>query len=291
MKVHGSSRFQRSTIGLSELSSEQLQEHFRYLLAQGGEDKNGLAPRTVNSVRTLILAALRLANKKGLTSTGFDGETKPMAVDRTEMHTLTEKQSNDLIATAKRENFIAWCIIIIALGTGMRIGEIFGLNWDSINLNDKTLIVQRSVVSTNEGPKLQNTLKRKSSFRTIPLPSNVVDALKEFAMCTVGSEKATTGFLFQQADGRFMDPANFSYKTFKKLLKLAGISKEVRFHDLRHTHASLLLAKGINIKVISSRLGHASIRITLDTYSHIMPNLQEDAINALDSMFANPKEE
>lgn len=89
--------------------------------------------------------------------------------------------------------------------------------------------------------------------------------------------------------GRVVETSNFSSKTFKKMLERAGIPKSVKFHDLRHTHATLLLQEGVNPKVVQERLGHSTISMTLDTYSHVLPDMQDTAVKALEGMFVAQK--
>lgn len=279
-------------ISLRELKPEMLQKHFKMLMNRGGMSGKGLAPRTVNALRTLLLSALRVARDEGLTDKNFDRRTKAMVVSHHEMHILTEEEAAILITAAKELSYLAWCVIVVALGTGMRLGEIFGLHWDSVNLERKTITVRRSLVTTSSGNLLQNNVKTMRSYRTIDIPDNVVNALKEYRKLEeMLGKKVKDVMVFTRPNGNCYDPANFSYRIFKNLVAKVGISKAVRFHDLRHTHATMLLAKGVNIKVISERLGHSSIRITLDTYSHVVPSMQDEAIKALDEIFSNKKED
>lgn len=274
---------------LRELTPEILQAHFNMLLESGGAKGVGIAPRSVNSVRRLILAALRMAHSLDLVSLGFDDKTKAVAIARPELRVLTEDEAKALIVTAKNYSIQAGCVITVALGTGMRIGEIFGLKWDSVNVENKTITVQRSVVSTNSGMILQDTVKTARSYRTINIPANVAEALRSYRKYeeALGMIKSGDDLVFTNLKGGIVDTANYTNRTFKRLLAKSNISSDVRFHDLRHTFATLLLVKGVHIKIISEMLGHSSIRITLDTYSHVVPSLQAEAISALDAMFNN----
>lgn len=230
-----------------------------------------------------------MAYSLDLVSINFDNKTKAIAVARPDLRVLTEDEAKALIDTAKKHSIQAGCVITVALGTGMRIGEIFGLKWDSVNVENKTITVQRSVVSTNSGMILQDTVKTARSYRTINIPANVAEALRSYREYeeALGMIKSGDDLVFTNLKGGIVDTANYTNRTFKRLLAKSNISCDVRFHDLRHTFATLLLAKGVHIKVISEMLGHSSIRITLDTYSHVVPSLQAEAISALDAMFNN----
>jgi integrase len=92
--------------------------------------------------------------------------------------------------------------------------------------------------------------------------------------------------VFANSFGRVIDTSNFTTRYYKKMLVASGIGRSVKFHDLRHTHATLLLLQGVNLKVVSERLGHTSIKMTLDTYSHVLPDMQEAAVKALEGIFA-----
>lgn len=281
--------YEIGSTGIKFITAEQLQEHFTMLLNKGGRDGNGIAPRSVNSVRRLILTALRVAAQVGLIAHSFDGMTKALFVPHSEMNALTEEQCNELIKIAEEDSPLSGCVINVALGTGMRIGEIFGLKWGAVDIVSNKIYVRRSLVSTNSGMVLQDTVKTKKSYRTIQIPNNVSIALRAYREYETarGIVKGNDDLVFTNGNGNCIDTANYTDRTFKRLLTKAGIDRKVRFHDLRHTFATLLLAKGVHIKVISEMLGHSSIRITLDTYSHVVPSLQAEAISALDAMFNN----
>ena len=173
----------------------------------------------------------------------------------------------------------------------MRLAEIFGLSWNCIDLENKKLVVVQSAVKTKHGTVLQQDLKTTNSRREIPLPRFVVEALKEYKAwqeMTIPNMKKYNdqGFVVTNNRGNIMHPATFSYHVFKQILLVrAGISNKLRFHDLRHTHATWLLEAGVNVKVVSERLGHANIRITLDTYAHVLKTMQGEAVTALDNIY------
>ena len=172
-------------------------------------------------------------------------------------------------------------IIYLALYTGMRRSEILGLKWSSVDLERKRLSVTQTLIRiTGKGLYLMEP-KTARSRRPISLPPSAVALLtglrvkqredREF----LGLEWDDSSLVFCHPDGKPFDPDTIT-KAFAKVRKKAGFNN-VRFHDLRDTHASLMLKQGENPKVVSERLGHTSVVITLDTYSHVLPGLQEDA--------------
>ena len=276
---------------LTKLTPALLQRHFIYLLQKGGVKGKGIAPRSVNSTRRMLISSLEDAIDLGYLLRNPARRTKPMKVEKPKMRVITHEEATALIKAALQRSRVAWLAIILALGTGMRISEIFGLEWQNVNLDDRYLVVNKTVVSTSKGMRVQDSTKTPSSARKIPLPDYVVRALKRYALwqkvlhIRMGNKFAPSSFVFANFKGVPRSPNSFSWHDFKELIKQAGIDPAVRFHDLRHTHATWLLEAGINVKVVSERLGHASIRITLDTYAHVLKTMQAEAVDALDAMF------
>lgn len=277
------------TIPLKSLTTMKLQDYLTTLANRPSRLHRKLAPRTVNGVRRLLIGAFNDAVNFDVLQKNPMLGTKPLRVERTEMHILTKKKAAKLLQVAKSDNMISWIIIAIALGTGMRIGEIFGLRWQRVDLVHKKILVSETVVHTNHTNIVQSTGKTAGSYRTIPISASLVSDLEVYHQWQADLKKMISGyhdqdFVIAKLNGDVLDPSNFSARTFKKYLKQAGITSEFRVHDLRHTHITWLLEAGVNIKVISQRAGHASTRITLDTYSHVMPSMQDAAVEALDKI-------
>jgi len=174
----------------------------------------------------------------------------------------------------------------------MRQGEILGLRWRDIEFDRKTLNVRQTLSHTGE---LVNATKTAASSRTIALPDQLVAELKKHKI-TQAEEKLKAGSLYTNNElvvatqlGTPLNPRNL-VRNFYGLIKKTELNK-IRFHDLRHTHASLLLIQGAHPKVVSERLGHADTRITLDTYSHLLPNMQEETAKQFGDMLFNNKED
>lgn len=277
---------------LKILSTDILQKHWIFLLENGGVEQNGLAARTVNATRRLLIQALNDAVDLGYLEKNPALKTKPIKTNRSEIRILTRAEALRLMMVAKEYDMVAWIVVVIALGTGMRLAEIFGLSWNCIDFRSAKLYVEQSAVKTNHGTVIQNEVKTKNSRREIPLPKFVVQALIEYKHWQEFYKIKNTGlfvdkgYVIANQYGNVRHPASFSYHIFKKiLLPRAGISEKVRFHDLRHTHATWLLASGVNVKVVSERLGHSTIRITLDTYAHVIKTMQTAAVEKLDNIY------
>ncbi len=145
-------------------------------------------------------------------------------------------------------------------------------------------------MSSNTKGMIFEDPKTKGSRRKIPVTTQVIDALEKYqneqayyADLLGDKYKNKYKLLFTNTWGKPVDTSNFTTRYFKKMLAQAELDSKFSFHDLRHTHATLLLRQGVNIKVISERLGHSTM--TLDTYSHLMPDMQETAVAALNEIF------
>lgn len=158
----------------------------------------------------------------------------------------------------------------LALKTGLRRSEMFGLTWDDVDFENNTITVNKSRQKVN-GAMTVLSCKTASSIRTISMPSSVANKLKEL------SETSTTTFIFEDID---YDSLTAWYRTWVRKNNLPYIT----FHDLRHTHASLLLFKGVDIKTISERLGHSNISTTMNTYTHVMRELDVKASEAIEAI-------
>ena len=168
-------------------------------------------------------------------------------------------------------------LYILAVTTGLRQGELLGLKWDDIDLEVGTLQVRRTLTTAKGGPIL-SAPKTKSTRRTVRLSQTALEALRSHLERQLGEDIdragdlwRENGLIFASESGSPLSRQHITARRFKPLLKRAGLP-EIRFHDLRHTCATLLLSKNVNPKVVSEMLGHASIAITLDTYSLVLPS-------------------
>jgi integrase len=172
----------------------------------------------------------------------------------------------------------------------MRQGELLALKWDDVDLERSLVRVRRTLTRSDKGFVLGEP-KTKKSRRTIRLTPGAVQALRAHLfrqleeMERAGSLYEPGGLIFATEMGTIINPSNLRNRSLKPLLRRAEL-RPIRFHDLRHTCATLLLGKDINPKIVSEMLGHASVRITLDIYSHLLPDMQEKAAKALEDVLS-----
>lgn len=278
------------SIGLERLKAEDVQNMMNGLLTTGGVYQKALSARTVNTARRTLKSALdKACHLRKIDYNPVDA-TKASKTEKAEILVLSRSQAKKLLTVSKEHDQTAYMAILLALSTGMRIGEIFGLSWENVNLDAKILYVKQSLVSTNHGARLEPSPKTKAGYRQIELPKLCLNGLRghrawqdEQKRLWIDQYKEND-LVISNPDGGYKDPSYFTAVVFKRMLNMAGIDTSVRFHDLRHTHATWLLEKGVHPKVVAERLGHSSIRITLDTYSHVIKGMQKVAVNKLDEI-------
>lgn len=262
--------------------------HLQQLYARKLEE--GLSPRTVQLIHTILHRALGQAAKWGLVPrNGADLVDRPKAA-RKEMRTLTAEQVRTLLKAAKEDRLYA--LYVLAVTTGMRQGELLGLRWEDVDLERSRLHVRCQLSwPAGQGPRLVEP-KSATGRRTIELPPLAVAALKEHRRrqaeerLRAGSEwRNEWGLVFTTVLGTPIHPANLVHYSFYRLLAKAGLPR-IRFHDLRHTCATLLLEAGEHPKVVQEMLGHSSIQLTLDTYSHVTPALRRQAAERMQQLLA-----
>jgi integrase len=202
-----------------------------------------------------------------------------------EIQPLNRNQTKTLLEVAKGEDRFE-ALYMLAVTTGLRQGELLGLKWEDVDFQDGVVRVRRTL-TRHKGRLLLGEPKTKRSRRTVRLTEAAAKALKDHLtrqieqMERLGDLYEDHGLVFATERGTLVNPTNLRKRSFKPLLKKAGLPT-IRFHDLRHTCATLLLSRNVNPKIVSEMLGHATIAITLDTYSHVLPNMQEGAARALE---------
>jgi integrase len=185
---------------------------------------------------------------------------------------------------AQEDHFEA--LYVQAVTIGLRQGEPLGLRWEDVDFEDGLVRVRRTL-TRNKRRLLLGEPKTKRSRRTVQLTEAAVQALKEHRarqkqqMERLGDHYEDQGLIFATQKGTLVNPTNLKKRSFEPLLEKAGLPS-IRFHDLRHTCATLLLSSNVNPKIVSEMLGHATSAITLDTYSHVLPNMQKGAARALE---------
>ena len=247
---------------------------------------SGLAPATVHKMHVVLHKALDQAVADGLIPRNATSAVKIPRIDREEINPLTAEESNRFIEAARGDRLEA--LYVLAVHTGLRKGELLALKWNDLDLEAGTLRVRRTLTYAGGKHSLAEP-KTKKSRRTVRLTPGAVTALRKHLKRQMGeadrlgSLYRPGGLVFANKTGGIINPSNLRNRSFARVLKYAELSgRNVRFHDLRHTCATLLLSKNVNPKVVSEMLGHANIAITLDTYSHVLPTMQGSAIRALE---------
>jgi integrase len=204
------------------------------------------------------------------------------------MTVLSEEQGNRLLVVTRGDRFEA--LYVLALTTGMRQGELLGLRWQDVDLERAIAHVQMSVQEA-DGHFILAEVKTSHSRRNIALTRLAVKALRAHRArqneerLAMGSKwNSASDLVFPNGYGGIMIPDNVAKRSFKAALLRAGLP-DMRFHDLRHTAATLLLSRGVHPKVVSEMLGHADIAITLRVYAHVLPNMQLAAVTLMDTLF------
>lgn len=210
-------------------------------------------------------------------------------VQRKEVTPLEPEQCYALFDACKKHRL--GDLIILAAMTGLRKGELLALDWSAVNLREGVLTVRRSLEEAG-GQQRIKTPKTESGRRVVTLGKEAVEALERRKSKAEQEGLSTTkGVVFPNTDGGFMWASNYRRQVWVKIRKAAGIPDTVVFHDLRHTQASLMLAAGVDLKVIQKRLGHADFATTANLYSHLLQGAQADATEKLDALLEARKSE
>ena len=267
-------------IKLSELKPAHIRECCTALLERGLGGKP-LSKRSVQQCHTVLHTALEQAVREELIPRNPCDAVRPPQPERKEMKTLSLEQVQTLFETTREDRLHAlW--VLLAL-TGMRSGEAIGLKWGDIDLDGRTLAIQRTLRRiTGQGLQF-GPVKTHRSKRRIDLPTLVVDALRLHQDTQRWGNGPGKNLVFTNTRGSPLDPGNV-WESFQRRCKRAGIPP-VRTHDLRHTAASIHLRDNQHPKVVQELLGHSTIAITLNTYSHLVPSMTRNAADRMDALF------
>ncbi len=263
--------------------------------------REGLSARTVRYCHTLLYSSLSQAEKNQLIAKNIAALVEPPRKQRKEMPTLSQDQvANRLLPAIAKDRLAA--AIFMSFGTGLRRDEILGLRWQDVDLQEAVLHVKQALtrVRIHDAAKgeAKTSLvfqepKTEQSRRAIPIPAACLIALRKHKAeqaqekLLQGQAYQDHGLVFCRPDGRPIDPSDLS-RHFGRLLKREGLPS-IRLHDARHTFATLLLELGEAPKVVQSLLGHSSVAITLDVYSHVSLELERKAVSKLDAVLTGGK--
>jgi integrase len=254
--------------------------HIQGLL--GSLERRDVTARVRQQVYALLHCALGRAAAWNLIPSNPCSVISRPRVSRRPVRALNAEEVRRLLRAATGDRLEA--LYSLAVATGLRQGELFGLKWSDIDLGSGQLRVQGTLLNVNGRLEL-GAPKTEKGRRLVELPDFAVAALREHRNRSVASIHPTA-WVFANTSGGPLRKSNFLRRSFKPLLKRAGLPP-IRFHDLRHTAASLMLTAGIHPKVVQERLGHSSISMTLDTYSHLIPSLQREAADQLDELIGS----
>lgn len=243
--------------------------------------KDNLSARYIEYCFTILKEALNKAVEwELLNKNPVQFVEIPRPRRKKEHNTWSIKQVNQFLTFAKYDNPIYYYVFLLAIYTGMRRGELLALKWKNINLDDGMISVYESLVYNEEGFSFSD-VKTTSSRRTVKIDEEVCKEMKQYRKLqnefklSAGDLYDDLGLVFCREDGRPIYPRTLA-TIFDRVTKKAKVPK-IRFHDLRHTFATISLELGIPAKVVQEALGHSSIQTTMDTYSHVTPNMQNES--------------
>ncbi|WP_323571937.1 site-specific integrase [Rhizobium sp. 28DA2] len=271
---------------LSKLKTDRIDAAFTKALTEGRRASGKpYAPRTVHHMRRVLIKALSQAVTWERLSRNPATATTPPKVERTKMLAYNADQTAALIAAFR--NTRMFIPMMLAVMCGLRRGEIAALRWDDAEIGDnrRQLSIRQSAEQTKEGVRYKAPKSGKA--RTVALSATMAAELRAHRVrqaeeqLKIGLRPDGNSFVVAQVDGSPLQPRSLTHE-WTRLLDKTSLPR-IRFHDLRHTHATQMLSAGVHPKVASERLGHSTIGITLDLYSHVMPGMQADAAEQVDA--------
>ena len=277
-------------VGVQALNRNQVKAFYAWV-QDGNSSRAGRRPaaKTVHNIHLTLHRALEDAVEDGLIVRNPASGTRSAPTGRPEMLTWTEDELRTFLeATAGDRLYPLWCLTAMS---GMRRGEALGLRWGDVDFKAATITVNRQWKRGERGLVLAPP-KSDRGRRTIDIDEETLAAVKGWRRAQLEERMAydgdwqDTGFIFTRKDGTLSDPDVIS-QSFDKLVARLGL-KPVRFHDMRHTHATLLLLAGVPPHVVSMRLGHRSVAFTLQQYAHVLPQQQAEAAERLAERIYGP---
>jgi integrase len=271
-------------VSLSKLKPEQIAGAYAKALVSGRrKGSGGLSPRTVRQMHAILKSALAQAVRWEILVRNPAAAVRGPKVGRAAMQTYDLEQTAELIEAARgRRVFIPTLLAVLG---GLRRGEIAALRWRHVDLSTAHLAVVQSAEQTKAGVRYKEP--KSGRGRTIALSATLVTELKAHRvrqaeeLLQLGKRPSDDDFVVMQADGSALRPHSLGQEWVRFLERNRALPR-IRFHDLRHAHATHLLSSGVHPKVASERLGHSKVGITLDLYSHVLPNMQANAAAIVD---------
>jgi integrase len=249
---------------------------------------SGLSPATVQKIHAVLHKALAQALKWNMIPRNAADVVKAPRPAPEEMHPLSPDEARRLIEAVSGDALEA--LYVLAVQTGMRQGELLALKWEDVDLNEGVIHIRRTLMRRG-GRVALGEPKTKGSRRPVHLTDMAVAVLKTHLerqleeIERLGDLYRDNGLVFTSGVGTLINPTNLRRRSFAPMLQRAGLPR-VRFHDLRHTCATLLFSKGAHPKHVQGLLGHATVAITLDTYSHVIPGMGNYTARAMEDVFS-----
>ena len=269
-------------IPIEKLTTMDLQKFYRKLLTKGRVERieskdqpKGLSAKTVRNINQVISSAMDLAVAQKIISANPTNACALPKIEHQEMQTIPAEQLQVFLQEAKATG--VYEMYYIELATGLRRGELLGLKWQDIDWKNGVIKVRRQVARV-DGQIKEAPLKTKNSYRTVTISQQAIEVLK------AQKKKTNDAYVFPSPNGGPISPDSVN-NMLKRVLERAGIPK-VRFHDLRHTFATIALQNGVDIKTVSGMLGHFSAGFTLDTYAHVTTSAQKEAAQTMGNILS-----
>ncbi len=269
-------------VKLSKLTPAHVQGLYRHKL------DSGLSPATVQKIHVVLHKALAQALKWNLIPRNAADAVKAPRSAPEEMRPLSPDEARKLMEAAQGDKLEA--LYVLAMHTGMRQGELLALKWEDVDLNEGVIRIRRTLVRSG-GRIALGEPKTKGSRRPVYLTGAAVEALRTHLdrqledIERLGDLYRDHGLVFTSEVGTLINPTNLRRRSFAPLLDRTGLTR-IRFHDLRHTCATLLLSRNVHPKYVQELLGHATVAITLDTYSHVIPGMGNHTARAMEDVFS-----
>ncbi|MBM7623769.1 integrase [Sporohalobacter salinus] len=270
---------------MESLTPLHIKKYIRYKLDSGRLDNKsgGLSKKSTRRHYVVLNNALKYAVKWQLLEDNPAKIIDAPIPEKPEIQALTQEQLEKLLEAAEG---VMHDVIYLAAYTGMRRGEIFGLRWKDIDFNDGRIQVRQAVSEIRGKGLVYRKPKTSGSIRPIEIDEDIINLLKkrrktqkEFKMKLRDVYSNEKNLVFTWKDGKAYKP-RYATRQFNKIAESVGL-EEFRLHDLRHTHATLMLKANVHPKIVQERLGHNSISQTLDTYSHVIPSMQKEALKKM----------
>jgi integrase len=280
---------------LAKLTPLQIQDYYTEAQVSGRKDskksrEGKLSPRTVAQHHRVLSRALKQAVRLGLIARNPCEMVDPPRYEKSAPETLTDKDVNKVLESVR--GTYLYIPVLIALATGARRGEVLGLRWSDVDLEGSTITIRQNLLRVNREYVIKPP-KTADSIRSVKLPGSIITELRSHQVkqkewrLAVGPAWNDLDLVCTCEDGSPINPDSLS-AYFRDVMKRAGFDG-ITFHGLRHSHATILLGWNVHPKKVSERLGHSSTKLTMDTYSHVTPTMQDEVANLLDEKLFSDK--